>query len=323
MRNHFFKLSLTIVAAMAITMAVSINSHAKERVIFGGGPAGGTFQVVANAIQVFGPVKAMDDISIKAQTSAGSVENLRKTNAGRQQMSTVYSGHVWLGREGKMKKDPKKYENVLAVAWLYGAPAQLVVKKGSGINSVKDLVGKKVGVGNAGSGAFANCELFFTHMGVWDKIERNAMGYNDAAAAFGNNQLDAFWLFTAFPSGAVIMAAQTNDIAMIDLGAEAESSGFFKEYPYFGKLAVPGKTYKGVDTDTPSFQDSALWVAHKDVSDEVVYKLLSAIYTDEGLAHMVAQKKTFKNMNLDTGATNIVTPFHPGAEKFWKEKGKL
>jgi hypothetical protein len=188
---------------------------------------------------------------------------------------------------------------------------------------VKDLVGKKVGVGNAGSGAFANCELFFSHMGVWDKIERNAMGYNDAAAAFGNNQLDAFWLFTAFPSGAVIMAAQTNDIALLDLDADAKASGFYDKYPYFGKLAVPAGTYRGVDYDAGSFQDSALWVANSKVSDDAVYKLLSLIYTDEGLKHMYGQKKTFKKMSLETGATNIVTPFHPGAEKFWKEKGML
>jgi hypothetical protein len=211
----------------------------------------------------------------------------------------------------------------MAVSYLYGAPAQLVVRKGSGINSVKDLEGKKVGVGNAGSGAFANCELFFTHMGIWDSIERNAMGYSDAANAFGNNQLDAFWLFTAFPSGAVIQAAQTNDIDLIDLGKDAEESGFYDEYPYFGKLAVPSGTYKGVDKETPSFQDSALWVANAGVSDDIVYDLLSKIYTDEGLAYMLEQKKTFKEMAIETGANGIVTPMHPGAEKFWKEKGIL
>jgi TRAP transporter TAXI family solute receptor len=324
MRSKLFAVVVSLCAILILTLAFSTDSYArKKRVIFGGGPAGGTFQVVANGIQVYGPVKAEEEFSVKAQTSAGSVENLRKTNAGRQQMSVVYSGHVWLGRNGMMKGDKKKYENVLAVAWLYGAPAQLVVRQGSGINSVKDLDGKKVGVGNAGSGAFANCELFFSHMGVWDKIERNAMGYNDAAAAFGNRQLDAFWLFTAFPSGAVIMAAQTNKIDMIDLGADAEASGFFKKYPYFGKLAVPAGTYKGVDKDVPSFQDSALWVANSKTPGDVVYKLLSIMYTDEGLKHMVGQKKTFKNMSLETGATNIVTPFHPGAEKFWKEKGML
>jgi len=245
-------------AAVITAMAVAAPVQAKENLVFSGGPAGGTFQVVANAVQVYGPVKKSDKYRVRAQSSAGSVENLRKINSGKAHFGVVYSGHVYLGRNGQMKNDTKKYEDVMAVSYLYGAPAQLVVKKGSGIKSVKDLEGKKVGVGNAGSGAFANCELFFTHMGVWDKIERNAMGYNDAAQAFGNNQLDAFWLFTAFPSGAVIMAAQTNDIDMIDLGKEATDSGFYEKYPYFSKLAVPAGTYKGVDSETPSFQDSAL-----------------------------------------------------------------
>jgi len=298
-------------------------AHAAKRMVFGGGPAGGTFQIVANAIQTYKPVKQSKDYRVRAQSSAGSVENLRKVDSGKMQFGVVYSGHVYLGREGRLKNDTNKYPNVLAVSYLYGAPAQLVVRKGSGIQSTKDLEGKKVGVGNAGSGAFANCELFFTHMGIWDKIERNAMGYNDAANAFGNNQLDAFWLFTAFPSGAVIMAAQTNDIDLVNLEQDAEDSGFYEKYPYFSKLTVPAGTYKGVDHDVPSFQDSALWVANADVPAEVVYDLLSKIYTDEGLAYMRNQKKTFKEMSIESGVNGVVTPLHPGAEKFWKEKGLL
>ena len=309
---------------IAATFVFSMPAVAKLYV-FGGGPAGGTFQTVANAIQVYGPIKDMADhgVKIKAQSSGGSIANLRNTDKGRVAFSTVYSGHVYLGANGMLKNDTKKYTNVRAVAFLYGAPAQLVVKKGSGIKSTKDLAGKKVGVGNAGSGAFANCELFFTHMGVWDKIERNAMGYNDAAAAFGNNQLDAFWLFTAFPSGAVIMAAQTNDIELINLGADATASGFYEKYPYFSKLSIPAGTYKGVDQNVPSFQDSALWVANKDVPEDVVYNMLKAVFTDEGLKHMVSQKKTFKAMALEKGVDGIVTEMHPGAVKFWKEKGVL
>jgi len=317
--------SVLIGSAALLTCALALPSAAMaaKRMVFGGGPAGGTFQVVANAIQTYDPVKESKDYRVKAQSSAGSVENLRKVDQGKMQFGVVYSGHVYLGRASKLKNDPNKYENVMAVSYLYGAPAQLVVKKGSGIESTKDLIGKKVGVGNAGSGAFANCELFFTHMGVWDKIERNAMGYNDAANAFGNNQLDAFWLFTAFPSGAVIMAAQTNDIALVDLGKDATESGFYDAYPYFSKLQVPAGTYKGVDVDTASFQDSALWVANSKVPDDVVYDLLSKIYTDEGLAYMRNQKKTFKEMAIETGINGVVTPLHPGAEKFWKEKGLL
>jgi len=322
MKNKYFAI-ISICAFLMITLTFSGTAFAKKRITFGGGPAGGTFQVVANGIQVYKPVKAQKDFTVKAQTSAGDLENLRKLHAGRVQMGVVYSGTLFRGRNGMLTNDTKKYENVLAVSWLYGAPAQLVVRQGSGIKSVKDLAGKKVGVGNAGSGAFANCELFFSHMGIWDRIERNAMGYNDAAAAFGNRQLDAFWLFTAFPSGAVIMAAQTNKIDLIDLNADAQASGFYKKYPYFGKLAVPANTYRGVGYDSPSFFDSALWAANSKVPADIVYKLLSIVYSDEGLAHMKAQKKTFKNMSVSTGATGIVTPFHPGAEKFWKEKGML
>ena len=317
---------LILVLALAVVLGMSFTAQAKKRYVFGGGPAGGTFQTVANGIQVFGPIKNNADFSIKAQSSGGSVENLRTTNAGRVSFSTVYAGEIFLGRNGKMKNDPRKYENVLVVGYLYGAPGQLVVRKGAGITSTKDLAGKKVGVGNAGSGAFANCERFFTHLGIWDKVERNAMGYNDAAQAFGNEQLDAFWLLTAFPSGAVIMAAQTNDIALIDLGKDATDSGYYTEYPYFGKLTIPAGTYRGVDVDTPSFFDSALLVANAKVNPEHVYELLAAVWSDAGLKHMVGQKKTFKAMSVKDGLKGVnpeATPLHPGAIKFWKEKGVL
>jgi TRAP transporter TAXI family solute receptor len=307
-----------------MTMTFSADANAKTIYKFGGGPAGGTFQFMAGGISTYPPVKAIKEFRVLAGASGGSVENMRKVDSGAYAMGVVYSGHVYLGRNGRMKNDTKKYENVMGVAYFYGAPGSAGRQKGRRHQErQRPGIGKKVGVGNAGSGAFANCELFFTHMGVWDKIERNAMGYNDAAAAFGNNQLDAFWLFTAFPSGAVVMAAQQNDIEMIDLDAEAKASGFYEKYPYFAKLKVPAGTYKGVDTDTPSFQDSALWVANANVPADVVYALLSKIYTPEGLAHMVNVKKTAKAMSVESGITGIITPLHPGAEKFWKEKGIL
>ena len=317
---------IILALAIVVVLGMSISAQAKKRYVFGGGPAGGTFQVVANGIQVFEPIKNSANFSIKAQSSAGSTENLRTVNKGRTAFGTVYAGEVFLGSKGKLAGDTNKYENVRVVGYLYGAPAQLVTRKGSGIKSAKDLVGKKVGVGNAGSGAFANCERFFKHMGIWDKIERNAMGYNDAAQAFGNEQLDAFWLLTAFPSGAVIMAAQTNDIELINVGKDAEESGYFEAFPVFGKLVIPAGTYRGVDVDTPSFFDAALLVTNANIPEEDVYELLSAVWSDEGLAHMVGQKKTFKAMSVADGLKGVnpeATPLHPGAIKFWKEKGVL
>lgn len=322
-RKSFILGGLAATAMAAANVAAPTSAQASKLYIFGGGPAGGTFQIVANSIQTYGPVKEIKEFRIKAQSSAGSLENLRKVNAGKSHFGVVHAGHVLQGRLGKLKNDPNKYENVMAVAILYGSAAQLVVRKGSGIKSARDLEGKRVGVGNAGSGAFANAEMFFSHLGIWDKMKRNALGYNDAAQAFGNNQLDAFWVFTAYPSGAVIMAAQTNDIDLVDVAKDAEESGFLKQNPNFTKVSIPAGTYKGVDRDVKTFQDGALWVANKDVPAEVVYKLLSLIYTDEGLAYMRQQKSTFKAMKPETALQGVVTPLHPGAEKFWREKGIL
>lgn len=296
---------------------------AKKRVIIAGGPAGGTFQVFANAVQVYDPIKDLKKYNVKAQASGGSTENLRLVNGNRVQMGVVHSGVIFNGRQGTLKGDKKKYRNVLAVGFLYGSPAQLIVKKGSGIKSVKDLKGKRVGVGNAGSGAFANCELFFSYMGIWDKIDRNAMGYNDAAQAFGNNQLDAFWLLTGFPSGAVILAAQNNDIEMVNLQKDAENSGYFKKYPYFTKVTIPAGIYKGVNSPSPTFEDSSIWVANKKVSKDLVYQMMKIMYADAGLEFMRKQKGTFKAMTVKNGTSGIITPLHPGAKKFWKEKGIL
>ncbi|MFO7715882.1 TAXI family TRAP transporter solute-binding subunit [Desulfosarcina sp.] len=323
MRNKLFTVAVGVCAVFVMTMALSADANARTIYKFGGGPAGGVFQFMAGGIATYGPVKDIQEFRILAGASGGSTENLRKVDSGAYAFGVTYSGDIYLARNGLMTNDPKKYENVMAMAYFYGAPAQLVIKKGGGIKSLKDLEGKKVGVGNAGSGAFANCELLFSHMGIWDKIERNAMGYNDAAAAFGNNQLDAFWLFVGYPSGAVIMAAQQNDIELLPLYTEAAAAGYFEKYPWLSRVDIPAGTYKGVDAPVPTFQDSALWTANKDVPSDVVYQLLSKIFTPEGLAHMVNINKAARSMSVEDGIKGVATPLHPGAEKFWKEKGVI
>jgi hypothetical protein len=134
MRNKYSGLMIAICAFLMITFIFSADSFAaRKRIVFGGGPAGGTFQIVANAVQVYDPVKALEGYNVQAQSSAGSTENLRKVNAGKSHFGVVYSGEVYQARNGKLTGDPNKYEDVMAVAYLYGAPAQLVVRAGSGV----------------------------------------------------------------------------------------------------------------------------------------------------------------------------------------------
>ncbi len=287
---------------------------------FSGGPSGGTFQYYASAIST---LSKKNKINVLSSSSGGSIENIRLTDSGKTNFSVAYSGHVFQARNGKMKGDDKKYENVLAVAYFYGAPAQLIVRADSGIKSAKQLEGKRVGVGNAGSGAAANAELFFTELGIWDKIDRNFLGYREAAGAFGNKQIDAFWVFVGFPNASVLEAALQNDIDLVDVYKDAENIGMFKKYPYFTKVVIPADTYKGVSTETNTFQDSTLWVANSKVPADTVYNLLKVVFSKEGLEYMVSVHKSAKAMSVENGINGIITPLHPGAEKFWKEMGVL
>lgn len=287
---------------------------------FSGGPSGGTFQYYASAISTL----AKDvDMRVLASSSGGAIENIRLINANKSSFAVTYSGHVWAALNGKLKNDDKKYENVKAVAYLYGAPAQLVVKKKSGIEDPKELADKRVGVGNAGSGAAANAEIFFTQLGIWEKMGRENLGYRQAADAFNNNQIDAFWVFVGYPNASIIEAALQSDINLLDTYKAGEKVGLFEKYPYFSKVVIPANTYNGQTEPVNTFQDAALWVASGDVSADAVYKLLSKVFSDEGLKHMVEVHKSAKAMSVEGGTKGIVTPLHPGAEKFWREKGVL
>ncbi|MEN8730217.1 MAG: TAXI family TRAP transporter solute-binding subunit, partial [Desulfuromonadales bacterium] len=133
--------------------------------------------------------------------------------------------------------------------------------------------------------------------------------------------IDAMWVFAGFPNSSIIQAAASNKIKILNTYDAGEKGGAFVQYPFYAPLTIPAGTYSGVDYDVKSFQDSALWVANKDVDPEHVYDALANIYTKEGLSYMVKVKSTAKSMSVEGGLTGIVTPVHAGAQKFWKEQG--
>ncbi|WP_305046624.1 TAXI family TRAP transporter solute-binding subunit [Geoalkalibacter sp.] len=215
-----------------------------------------------------------------------------------------------------------RFKNVMAMAYLYGAPAHLVVLADSGITKVEDLAGKRVAVGPAGSGAAASAQRYFTGIGMWDKIRVEYIGYSQAAAAMGDKLLDAMWVFAGFPNSSVIQAAASNKISILSLNEAGDNSQFFQENPYYAKVVIPAGTYSGVDYDVQTFQDSTIWVAGKHVKDDIVEASLKEIFSDDGLAFMVSITSTAKSMSVEDGLMGIVTPLHKGAISFWTAKGK-
>lgn len=307
--------------ALAVTLAVPGTAlAAKTRLAFSGGPDGGTFQYFSNAISSR-LSKNLPDVEVSNMASAGSVENLRRVNSGDADFGIVYAGDIYLGANGKLTNDPKTYPNVHSLAYLYGAPAHLVVLADGGINEVKDLVGKRIGVGPAGSGAAASAQRYFTSVGLWDKMKVEFIGYSEAASALGDKKLDAMWVFAGFPNSSIIQAAASNKIKLLSLVEAAKASDFFKDNPYYAELIIPAGTYSGVDYDVKSVQDSAIWVAGKHVKEDIAYAALKDTFSPEGLAYMVSVTKAAKSMQIKDGNYGIATPLHKGAIKFWTEKG--
>ncbi len=308
------------IAAVTALSAAPAGLWAKERLAFSGGPEGGTFQYFSNGISTW-VSRNIPDVEVSNTASAGSLENLRRVNSGDVDFGIVYSGDIYLGRGGHLTKDTRKYKNVHAMAYLYGAPAHLIVLEKSGINSLKDLAGKRVAVGGAGSGAAGAAQRYFTSLGLWDKINAEFIGYSKAASALGDRLIDAMWVFAGYPNASVIQAAASNKIKILSLVEEAEKKGFFDEYPFYTRITIPAGTYTGVDYPVKSFQDSAVWVAGKHVKQEIVYRALAEIFSAKGLAYMVKVKSTAKAMSIEGSLSGIITPIHEGAEKFWQEKG--
>ncbi len=307
--------------AFIFTMISADQAHARKTFLaIGGGPVGGTFNYFANAIAIY-LTKHLPNVEVSSEGSGGSAENVKRVHRHDVDFGISYAGDIFLGRNGKLPKDSTKYDNLRPLAYLYGAPAQLVVLKSSGITSAKQLVGKKVAVGNAGSGAALSAERFFRTLGIWDKIQPQYLGYSAAAAAFKDRKIDAFWVLVGYPNASIIEASTQDEISLVSVHNDAVEAGFYDVYPFYSKVIIPKGTYRGQDQDVVTFQDSTFWCANKDVDEEIVYQALKAIFSPEGLEHMRKAHKAASEMSIQNGLVGLSAPLHKGAYRFWKEQG--
>lgn len=335
MNRSIFKTPLMLLIVLAVSLPLALagcgNKETKEDAPaktetagftgkIGGGPTGGTFNTFANAMSIYVP-KNVEGVQLSAVGSGGSVENVKRVSSGESNFGLCYAVDSALGRGGNLPKDPKKYDGTMAMGFLYGAPAQLIVRADSDFHSAKDLVGKKIAVGNAGSGAAASAERFFRHIGVWDNFDHQFLGYSAAASAFKDGKIDGFWVLVGYPNSSVIEASVQVKIRLIDVGKDAVESGFYDAYAYI-PTTIPAGTYGEGMPACSSFQDATFLCANKDVPADVVYNVMKALWSPEGMTAMVAAKKTFKSMTLENNFEGASIPLHPGAVKFWEENGK-
>jgi TRAP transporter TAXI family solute receptor len=291
-----------------------------ERVTMMGGPPAGVFGIFATGISTY-LSRAVPNLNVSVAATAGSVENPRRVNAGEGEIGISFSSDVHEAYNGLEKFQGKPLTNIRAVGVVFMGVGHLITFADSGIKNVEDLSGKRVAVGNPGSGTFATAERIFRALNMWDKITRVPLLGAAAGEAMSEGKADAYFWGGPAPDRVTTEAATKKPVRAIDTYTALAKTDFFKQFPYFAKYTFAPGSYRGITEESHTVGVPALWIASKDFSPELVQKMTAAVYGPEGHAHMMKVHAGSKDMEPKTALQGITIPLHKGAEAHWKSVG--
>ena len=265
---------------------------------------GGTF---ADLISTETGVKAT------AQVSQASAANMTGLQNGEGEVAFVQTDIAFYATEGiEMFKEP--IDTISALGALYPETVQLVTVADSGINSYEDLKGKKVSVGAPGSGTYANAEqLLAIHGLTMDDIQAQNLDFGESADSIQSGQIDAAFITAGYPTAAVEALNATKEVSIVPVSAE-KAEELIAKYPYYAVDTIPAGTY-GLAEDVPAVSVLAMLAVNKDLSEDLVYAMAKAIYSNTGkISH--AKGALIK---AETALDGIGIEIHPGAQKYFDE----
>lgn len=292
-------------------------AKAKE-LLFATGGTGGTYYPLGGSIaQVWN--EKVPTVHVTVQSSGASVENLRLLGKGEADLALAMNNiaeDAYKG-QGSFKGQPVK--NFMAVGVVYPEVIQNFVAADSNIKSIADLKGKKVAVGPTGSGTEVTTRIILKAYGIdYKDIEPIYATFADAVDQFKDKHIDSAWNVLAVPASAIQDVSTMRKIRFLPIeGPDLEK--LLKEQPLFAKYDIPANSYPGQDKPVPTVSlQSALYV-RSDMDENMVYQLTKTLYEDQAL--IAKNNATGKQIDLKRALAGITTPIHPGALKFYKEKG--
>lgn len=311
-RPNLLALFLSLVV---LALAAGACERSRQTIRFGGGAEGGTIQRFAEAVATV-VNQGLTTARIKVEPSGGANINLTGVNEGKLDMSIVYGSQ--LIPEGKEKPPPT--ESVTALARLYGPAAQLVVMAGSPIQTPYDLVNQRVAIGPPGSASAIIAQRYFRSLGIWDEIIPLSIGPSQALKELSGYEIGAVWQVIGFPSDSFRDASRQMRLRLIDLLPAAEKGGFFQTYPFYVPARIPAGTYEGQGADVVTFQDSAIWVANRNVDEDLAYAALKFLFSESSLRQMRSLHPVARDLEIDKAYVRVGIPYHPGAMRYWMER---
>jgi len=311
-----------LVVLLACLFAVGLASTglaADVKMVLATGGTAGTYYPFGGAMAKIWNSK-IPGMNVTAQATGASAENVRLVNKKEAELAIVQSDTIDFAYNAK-EAFKEKLTKMSALAVLYPEVIQVVVRGDSKADSFDDLKGMKIGVGAPGSGTEANfrqlCDIYGLKK---DDVKAQYLSFAESSEQFKDKHIDAFIVVAGIPNAAIMDISTQHSVKIINV-SDDKAKQLVKKYPFLSAFTIPAGTYKSITKDVKTVAVNAVLIVNTEVSNDVAYNLVKALFDNQkdlGLAHAKG-----KELNLKKASSGVSIPFHPGAIKYFKEKGVL
>jgi len=319
-------LSIVFLFAFVLFMEAPPAQAAEQTfVTIGTGGVTGVYYPTGGAIcRLVNKSRKVHGIRCTVESTGGSVYNLNTIAAGELDMGVAQSDwqyHAWNGTSKFKSQGPNK--DLRAVFSVHPEPFTVVARKDSGIKNFQDLKGKRVNIGNPGSGQRGTMEVVMGALG-WTKADfklASELKSAEQSSALCDNKIDAIVFTVGHPSGSIKEATTSCDSVLVNVTGP-EIDALVKDNDYYRTATVPGGMYRGNPEDNMTFGVGATFVSSAKVPNEVIYNVVKAVFEnfDEFKKLHPAFKVLVKEEMIKDG---LSAPLHDGAVKYYKEAGLM
>ncbi len=307
------------------TSSTSSAAESYTLTIYTGGTSGVYYPLgsaYANILNQYSAKEAGIKINAKAVTSGASVSNAKAIGDGDAQAAIMQNDVAYYAYHGVVLDafKGKPVKKLRGIAALYPETIQFVVRADSNIKTLQDLKGKKVAVGAAGSGTAVAAQQILEAAGVWDSVQKVYVKFSEAAQQLKLGQIDAAVIVSGAPTPAIEQIAVQTPVRVLPIGSDIYQKLKEKGYVFYVTQTLPKSTYKGMTEDTPTLAVKSLLVVSADVPDNVVYAMTMLLFKHVETLRQVHAKA--KYISFETALNGMSIPLHPGAIKYYEEKGK-
>lgn len=305
---------------VVFVLAMTVPAHSGQVYSVATGPVGGPMYAISGAWAEI-VTKNMKGYQLTNQVGGGSVLTMKILANGQADFAMVGNDVAMYGYQGTEAFAGKPVQDARAVAALYLESFQIVAKASSPIKDIADLRGKRVAVGPPASGTQLASERLLPILGLkMTDIKKLELGFNESAEYLRDGNADAAVYQTGIPYGPVVDISVMQPVNVLNLPASAVQE-IKKKFPFYVSVTIPKTTYKGMTQDGQSVAVKMLLLASSKVSNEDVYAMTKLLF--DNLDRMRAAHKMGESITQEGALIGVTIPLHPGAEKFYREKGLL